>query len=406
MSSVIAIPTIPGREESLNQCLNSILQDKSYQGQPIIVYNPQQRLQERIEIPTMYYTTRKDLDPIIEHLSNKLKIEPYIINTFFEPSDGGSRNALTLLSLILLQGVDVKIIGTDDDVTVEDGFIGAHEEYLGKPLKRKGIVKIVVGPCEHHDAYVGVETLIKLLKGKIPQDRVEEACNAITYVDFTPYNSIKTHPPYFIGSNMSRCGEALLVPFIAFSVRTQIDNKKASIVMRGSDQMYGKMCEITYSVVSIYTPKARVHHQRSKDDIIKYILGELLGYVVSGTIIKISPEKVFNGMEIDDKKLEEIWGSITTTYLFRFREMLESSWRQREKRRRYKPIYTKELDKEIDGLYYRTMRALNSFEQDLLHACRDFGRTLQSLPCWSKIIDVLSEDARKLYVSIFGRRRY
>ncbi|MCS7134965.1 MAG: hypothetical protein NZ893_00800 [Candidatus Aenigmarchaeota archaeon] len=384
MYYIVTIPTVKGREEALDKCLHSILNDKTYLGYPILVVG--QNSDTSLEIlrrENIFYLGPKNIEKLIDYLQSKLELSIEDLSVLFNLfSIGGARNALTVLSFLFSE--DPAVISVDDDEEVVDGFFGEHVRLLGTQHKGRTIT-LVTGPYENHDSYVGIETLFYILRRKRDIEIVNEALQG-------RMPSRKKNRNYIYGvegargGNLSRCRTALLIPYIYSA---------GEVCMRGGDEIQADINQIIYpETVNVYTPHATVIHTGPPRNLAPIIEGEILGIIVHRVIRELFEKGCLGKKGLTDENLD-ISGLVETHTT----KVCEENKRLLCKKRYFR--YPQPIEDELRKLKSYILNLLNENQPELKkHAILHLNNLFFGLRNWENIINCILEvdDATKIKI--------
>ncbi len=404
MVYLITIPTTRERGAEINRCVNSIVRDPTYNTKKmaIIIFgqtnDPTTPLMFSETNLTssytedgyrcLYYLGPDNLQRMIIYLNiGGFKKEE--LNAFFNfRTYGGARNVLTALAILLAKEPS-GIISIDDDEEVLPGFFEEHLYWLGKE-SRRGVINLVTGPYINHHSYVGIGTLKQLLNRTMNEDRARDALKSITYVD---EQEIPNQNIYGIrgarGGNLSRCGSALMIPYISSS---------EDIPLRGEDEIQAYLNQIiNHGTINLYTPKARVKHTKRPGYLLADIKGEVIGVIVHRLILRYLPI-IMEGTPLNLTDEMETIKNETQIQLQHFtQEILRAA-----AKKHYRKKYSKEIEAQLNDLTIDTLRTLSNtqfFVDQVVYHLRtaDFG-----LRNWKKIVECLREAKEEVVRYIFN----
>ncbi|MBU5688008.1 MAG: hypothetical protein KQA41_01485 [Candidatus Aenigmarchaeota archaeon] len=283
MDYVVTIPTTRERGAEVYRCLYSIFNEPTYQQFPIIVFGQTDDptiaplWRDIFGFNNIFYFGPDNMKRIILLLNNKLCFNRQKLEALFNfRTYGGARNLLTALAVLFCNKYNVGVINLDDDEEVKEGFFKEHIRLLGTTTNKGKKITLVTGPYENHDSYVGIETLINYLKNP-KNSEIENIIRAITPAKV--FENFKYGIEGARGGNLSRCDEALLIPYIS---------SITDISMRGEDEIQAYLNQkMNSGCINVYTPNARVIHRKRPGYIVDVIKGEIIGIIVERVVNKL-----------------------------------------------------------------------------------------------------------------------
>ncbi len=396
MKYVVTIPTQRERGAEINRCISSIPKDPTYPNIPIIIYGqtndptiPSMFVDTNLvgkrtpeEYHNLYYVGPDNLNRMLKFLYKNLNLEN--LGSFFNyRTYGGARNVLTAFAILLMKDIEnLGVISIDDDEEVLPGFFGEHLEWLGKNIpESKKTITLVTGPYEGHSSYVGIETLIRLLKRVYPEDIAKDAL-----LSMVPVQQTEQAKKYVYGikgsrgGNLSRCGSCLLIPYIS---------SREDIPMRGEDEIQACL-NLTNTTTNLYTPNARVRHQKRPGYLLVDIKGEIIGSVVHEYI-----EKYPNYEEIDEDEIKKL----LSFYIQNKRRRLSKAWRTWEYRRNK---YEQDLQTKVSELYIELIKLFEAKEFFVKQIRNHLEIYLFGRKNWLSIVENLTNARQEIVDYIFG----
>jgi hypothetical protein len=402
MVYVVAIPTTRERGTEINICVNSIVGDPTFDKNKMSIFifgqtNDPTISQIFLDTGLPYSTTEEgyrclnylgpdNLQRMIIYLTQKgfkrNELEPF----FNFRTYGGARNVLTAFAFLLAKTPSA-VISIDDDEQVLPGFFGEHISWLGKTTRRGEVISLVTGPYKNHDSYVGIETLTRLLRHRIEKTKAEEALNSITYV-----NDHETPKGYIYrikgarGGNLSRCGPALMIPYISSS---------EDIPMRGEDEVQADLNQrINKKAINLYTPKAIVIHKKRPGYLLNDIKGEVIGSIVHEVILfiyeNINEENILDGLQAYIQREAE-------SQLNRFIENIQKA----RKNKKYDK-YPSEIEYRLEDLTRDTLQILNNTQFFADQVVNHLRTAVFGLRYWGQIVECLVEAKEDIVKYIFS----
>jgi len=406
MVYVITIPTTRERGIEISRCIDSIVIDPTFDKNKmsILIFGqtndptilqmfsdtglPSSATEEGYRC--LNYLGPDNLQRMINYLTQR-GFERDELKAFFNfRTYGGARNVLTALAFLLAKN-PLGVISIDDDEQVLPGFFGEHIYRLGKSTRKGEVISLVTGPYQNHDSYVGVETLARLLQHKIKETKAEEALTSITYV-----NEHEAPKGYIYriggarGGNLSRCGPALMIPYISSS---------EDIPMRGEDEVQADLNQrINRGAINLYTPNAVVIHTKRPGYLLNDIKGEAIGCIVHEVILRIYGNiNEINEDILYNRSLQSYISEVAQRQLDNFIQKIQKANRH-QKYKKYPP----EIQRHLENVTRDAFEILKNTQFFVDQAVNHLRTAIFGLRYWGQIVECLVEAREDIVRYIFS----